>query len=449
MSYLQTFLLIIINALRVFNRNIQEKTERIFPEFKSISKYYIFLHIIFQILFLGIILFLDPSQNFQIDFWLTKYEFEFIMFKYLLELAIISALLKFEIPKGFKKFYGLMPSIFFIIVSNFKYFYSWVLVQLVCYKIFQTQYFFVLFSISVIIISISLFLKTSELEGVFKRLKAFKIILVLLLVLNFLKTHYLDFKHEFSTLSNNVDTLLNLVVVTLLVVVLFRYLCRFIKPTTLYFMKEQFISYIKMILIPLILLTLIRITSSLFIVVDKIEVPLVLISFLLSSLLMKIKFIKFSTIEAYGYYLFYIKSLDKKAQVNLMKSININNLLLILPVLLVHMGYLIQESYIVILLLLLTYILDIQLDELIILITRKILRKIELTNLFVHTKKGLSNVILMTLIPMTIISIMFNNGSTQMYSIFVSMAILITLIIFCVSILVIYWRKSFFDDLYK
>jgi len=451
MSYVRIFFLIAINALRAYQSNLYEKFEKILPELKYLAKYYIYFYAASNILLLGIILLLDPSQNVHIHRILNDYKWEILIAKYLMELFVIINLLRFEVPKGFKKVYGLIPSIFYVITANFKNVYTWILIQFIYYTFLDKQLFLILFILSCIIIYLSLFAKISEFQYILNILKMARLMFVILLSYQIIQEVSQKAGFSFASASNKIEVLLFLWVAFLLILLISNYfLLRYIKATTRIFQEKQLIHYFKLFFIPFIFLTLIQITSSLFVFISNIEESLIIISYLISSLFVKIKFIDFLTMETYGYYLFYLKSLDKKIQSEFMMNINLNNFFLLLPVLLFHLCYLIlNQQYIYAFLLMLVYILDIKADELIILITRKILKKSELPNLFIHTKKGLSNVLLIAFVPSAIISILVNSSSIKSSSLATTMLLLVSVILFCVSILAHYWRKSFFDELHK
>ncbi|MEK4380431.1 hypothetical protein NSS70_00540 [Aeribacillus sp. FSL K6-2848] len=258
-----------------------------------------------NILLLGIILLLDPSQNVHIHRILNDYKWEILIAKYLMELFIIITLLRFEVPKGFKKVYGLIPSIFYVITANFKNVYTWILIQFIYYAFLDKQLFLILLILSCIIIYLSLFAKISEFQYILNILKMARLMFVILLSYQIIQEVSQKAGFSFASASNKIEVLLFLWVAFLLILLISNYfLLRYIKATTRIFQEKQLIHYFKLFFIPFIFLTLIQIASSLFVFISNIEESLIIMSYLISSLFVKIKFIDFLTMETYGYYLF-------------------------------------------------------------------------------------------------------------------------------------------------
>ncbi|MCK2003759.1 hypothetical protein MZM54_20455 [[Brevibacterium] frigoritolerans] len=250
--------------------------------------------------------------------------------------------------------------------------------------------------------------------------------------------------------SSQMITLFIIVVIAFIVLTFTQSLFKKVNKTNYAIKDSHLREYIKPICFSIFILATIMILSQTFEVLGQMENSLVLMSFLLIILLVKIKFINFLTIETFGYFLFYMKSVDRNLQINIIKNIQINNYIFLLPILLIHSSYLlIQQNFIFLGILFSLYILDIKTDELVIQITRKVVKKSELPNLFIHSKKGLSSVLLIAFFPVTLISLIVKSNQSTSVLMGTNMLIILSLLIACVALVAHTWKRSFFEDLYK
>ncbi|WP_154665861.1 hypothetical protein [Paenibacillus pinihumi] len=248
----------------------------------------------------------------------------------------------------------------------------------------------------------------------------------------------------------HIITFCSMAVLTVLTLLCLTYLFKNVNQTNYILKKTHSRRYAKIYIFAVVLLTLILLLSEMFELVGSIQYPLVLMSFLLITLLTKMAFINLLTLETYGYFLFYLKSAETPLQENIIKNIQMNNYLILLPVLLIHLTYfLIAGDPVFTGILLALYILDIKVDELVVYITRKVVKKNELPNLFIHTKKGLSTVLLIAFIPVALISFTIKSNQPVSASIGISIFVSLLLLLACVFLIARIWKQSFFKDLFK
>ncbi len=107
--------LIVINSFRVSRNRINEKTERIFPEFKKVSTYFIYIYLITQLFLILILISMNFHENEFVKNTTADYGKEIIVLKFIIEIIILSNISKFSFPKKIQVIYGFLPSMFYIL----------------------------------------------------------------------------------------------------------------------------------------------------------------------------------------------------------------------------------------------------------------------------------------------------------------------------------------------
>lgn len=442
--------MILKNAFRVYRSRINEKIERIFPEFTSMSIYFIYFYFLTQFALIAIILSINFSENQVVREFIGVYGNVLVILKFILEILILNNLTKFLLPKKTHMIYGLLPTMFYILCSNFKYFFTIILLQIIYVKLFNNIIFSVLLFISCVLLFASLYAKINYFNYIERFIKRLLFILIPLFVLNLSNQLFDIFNVQFEITTNQIISVAIITMLSFVILIFAQYLLEKCNNTNHFLEDKHIRQYIKPVVFSVFLLVIIMLLTNTFEIVKRVEEPLVLASFLLTNLFVKNKYINLLTIETYGYFLFYMKSFSRNLQKSVIEKIQFNNYIFILPILLIHLTYLlIQKNLIFSGILLALYILDIKIDELVIHITRKVVKKNELPNLFIHSKKGLSSVLLIAFFPVTLVSFIIKSNQLSLDAVSFNILIILVLLIACVSLVGHTWKRSFFEDLFK
>lgn len=442
--------LILTNSFRVFRNQINEKTERIFPEFKNISTYVIYIYLLTQLFLILILLIVNFQENQFVNRFTADFRIELIMLKFFIEIIILTNIYRFSFPFKIHMIYGILPSMFYILCSNFKHFFTLLLIQLIYLKLFHLGIFISLFLLSCGILFAFLYAKLLLYKYTKFIMNGCLVGSFVIIFFSLSKELLKRFDINLQVTNEQIHHTILMIGLAVLVLFFTRNLFQKVKQTNYKFKNAHYRSYIKSICFSVIFLVVLLILSQTFEIFEQVQSPLVLMSFLLISLWIKVRFVNFLTIETYGYFLFYLKILDRQLQKKIIKDIRINNYLFLLPVLLIHLFYLlIQQDHIFFTILLCLYVLDIQLDELVTHITRKVVKNQELPNLFIHSKKGLSSVLLIAFIPVALISFIVKSNQSPSTIMGINILIILFLLFACVSLVAHIWRRSFFEDLFK
>jgi len=402
-----------------------------------------------QAVILLFLLSLDVQRLEFVRSFVMQHQVEMILFKFLVELIVLRNLMKFSLPRQIHRLYGALPTIFYMLCSNYKHMYTLVLIQCIYLKLYD--WLWIIFLLITCSISfIFLYAKLLSLAHVVQLSRWLLFGLYIILGFRVCQKLLYIIDIEWKLRTENVVTLVVLIIAAACWMAGSRRLLQKLKATNRTLQPRHLHRYMQTLMVSVVLLAASVALEPLFELVQLISFPLVLLFYLVTALILKMRFIGFLTVETYGYFLFYIKSLDEQQQQHVLRHLQHNHYLLLLPVLSLHVIFLLlNQGYIYAVILCVLYVLDIKLDELIMYMTRKVLHKAELPNLFLHSKKGLSTVILIAAIPVALISFSIKTQQAPSFFIEVNILVVLCLLGICIYFVSKMWQREFFREVYK
>ncbi|SDC50249.1 hypothetical protein SAMN05421734_11025 [Pelagirhabdus alkalitolerans] len=431
---------------------IEDKTASVLPELKGLVQFILPFYFLLQIPGFFIPLIIDLSRITYIQYVLGHYLVESLLLCLAIHLFISLQILNFRYENKCTSFFGRKLMIPYILLRNYNTSVSWVYAQALSFSIFHVLYFFIILPFSIMSMFVSVHhvvINDLQKKKMIKKIYSFLLIGIIMIVGTIiLYKEQAVFDHVIGSLGDSRGSALSM--------------------TFLFFIWNYFVSKQNMVNVliynPFTTQTNSRLFNipwiqygfnisvlfftNMFEKLNDIQGPLFILSFLVVCLLQKRKHIQLLTIESFGNFLFYLKQIRPEKGVTLLKKVEKNNYMLLLPIFLyTNIWFIINQEFTFILLTGILFVLDVELDNFLILVFRKVLDTNELKNLFLVTIKGLSTVILIAFIPINLVLFYINEISPR--NIVGGMLIPLSTLLICTWMIKHYWSQGFFNDLYK
>ncbi|PTQ51506.1 MAG: hypothetical protein BLITH_1583 [Brockia lithotrophica] len=452
---------------RTLISKVEQKIEKFAPEFKSASKIIVTFRLIVGIMVVMLPFLINITEINILSYFIRKYFLCVAIILSTLSIVILLSILDYNIKEQYKDLFGYGTMALYVLI-NYKegfIFFNWLLIQTILASIFKLVYLFLILPINLIglllIIKMALFNhpKKEMFKKIIYSILGLEIIYVLITLL-------IDKPHNISTYLTafnyyNQENIFSIFILLLFIITWNSFVPKLTSFKKIIYDPFKLSKKENVFLIPwklIIHIFIIMLVTNIFIELKKYIFNFIVFSYFYNSQLTKLKYINLTSFESFGPFLYYIKKLDNKIGQKILRNIQLNNYIILLPSILFYIIFTISIGniyYSIILVLL--FILDLELDYLILLIFPKVLDKSELNNLRFHTVKGITSATLAGIgltSPLIYLINKNKNLNLQVNLLYIDnnfkLVVVIVLLLTLITILIKeVWIKSFFDDLYK
>lgn len=464
MNHMKALIYIFKNYYRKKCYIFDKKIEKFIPELSGTSKIFVPLSLLSHCVVFILPIVVDLSHIVYIENLLNEYLIEIVSLFLMLHFVTLRRFLSYHNEQKYTDFFGIDVMIVYLLLENEESLFTWLLLQSISFSIFKEVYIFFLCPLSCLGLFLAIRtllvypLHKTYIQKTFLMIIAFSFITAIGFFLQ--KNTGWHFRLS-EAMYRGFVPLLTLIAMMLgwnLFLSKWSLMWKLLyNPFKVGVLKGR-IFYIP--ILSFITLSTIVLFTSMFGDSKKIEPLLFLASYLISSLVYKTKYIRLMSFESFGPFLFYLKQTNPAKGREILRKMERNNYLLLMPILIYHAVMFVICCQILFLpLLVCVFIADVELDHLIVMVFPRIVGEEQLKNLRVHSVKGLSTAILTALVMLPVLYTVLNHFQiatqglnlhfSHNVSFHASLLVIFVIIIITIFLIKSYWFNSFFEDLYK